>query len=134
MDEIKLMSAWLSTLIQNLLCFRTQVKVFHWQTSQFSQHKALDKLTRDLDKFGDKVVEISLGIYDGKFDVPSDCVDLVNIPETGGLDIPKNYLEKVVRPYFKSLEGVTDIPSSVRTVLDDIQGSVDRTIYLLHLK
>lgn len=40
-----------------LLHARTQLKIFHWQTKSYSEHKALDKLDKSLIELNDKWVE-----------------------------------------------------------------------------
>lgn len=42
---------------------REQIKVYHWQTHSFAQHKATDELLDALDKTIDEYVEIYMGKY-----------------------------------------------------------------------
>lgn len=41
----------------SLLQMRTQVKLFHWQTTSYAEHKALDALDAQLIELNDKWVE-----------------------------------------------------------------------------
>jgi len=42
---------------------RDQVKMYHWQTKSFSEHKATDELVGTLDTNIDKFVEVYMGRY-----------------------------------------------------------------------
>ena len=44
-------------LINKLLTFYNQVKILHWQTTSFAEHKALDGLYGDLSDGIDSFVE-----------------------------------------------------------------------------
>jgi len=42
---------------------REQIKLYHWQTHSFAQHKATDELLDSLDKVIDEYVEVYMGRY-----------------------------------------------------------------------
>jgi len=42
---------------------REQIKLYHWQTHSFAQHKATDELLDSLDKAIDEYVEVYMGHY-----------------------------------------------------------------------
>lgn len=42
---------------------REQIKLYHWQTHSFAQHKATDELLDNLDKTIDEYVETYMGKY-----------------------------------------------------------------------
>ena len=42
---------------------REQIKLYHWQTHSFAQHKATDDLLDSLDKAIDEYVEVYMGHY-----------------------------------------------------------------------
>jgi len=42
---------------------RQQIKLYHWQTHSFAQHKATDDLLDSLDKAIDEYVEVYMGHY-----------------------------------------------------------------------
>jgi DNA-binding ferritin-like protein len=52
----------LNNIIQLLLQFRIHIKMFHWQTKQYSYHKVSDELLSSIDDLTDKFVESSLGL------------------------------------------------------------------------
>lgn len=42
---------------------RSQIKLFHWQTTSYARHKATDDLIKALDDTSDKYVEVYMGRY-----------------------------------------------------------------------
>jgi DNA-binding ferritin-like protein len=52
-----------SRIISNLLTFQTTLKLFHWDTARYAQHKASDQLHTDLSANIDSFVEKMLGKY-----------------------------------------------------------------------
>lgn len=50
-------------IVSVLLTIRNQVKLYHWQTKSFADHKATDDLTAALDTAIDTFVEVYMGKY-----------------------------------------------------------------------
>jgi hypothetical protein len=50
-------------IVSHLLMIRNQIKLYHWQTKQFSRHTATDALTAALDLSIDNFVESYIGRY-----------------------------------------------------------------------
>jgi hypothetical protein len=50
-------------IVTHLLTLRNQIKLYHWQTKQFSRHTATDALTTALDLNIDAFVESYMGRY-----------------------------------------------------------------------
>ena len=53
----------LSNLIVLLFGFRTNIKMFHWQTQSYAYHKISDELLSSVDDLTDKLVEAICGSY-----------------------------------------------------------------------
>lgn len=50
-------------IVTTFFNIRDQVKLYHWQTKSFSEHKATDELVTQLDLNIDKFVEVFMGRY-----------------------------------------------------------------------
>ena len=50
-------------IIHAALEINAQLKLFHWQTFSYAQHKALDKIGESLSETFDKLIETLLGRY-----------------------------------------------------------------------
>jgi len=58
-----------SELISQFLTFQTQLKLFHWASIRYGQHKASDQLHADLATHIDSFVEKMLGKYKNHADI-----------------------------------------------------------------
>lgn len=50
-------------IVSAMLTIRNQIKLYHWQTKSFADHKATDDLTAALDTAIDSFVEVYMGKY-----------------------------------------------------------------------
>lgn len=50
-------------IVNVLFNIRDQIKLYHWQTMSFSEHKSTDELVKSLDTNIDKFVEVYMGRY-----------------------------------------------------------------------
>lgn len=50
-------------IVSAMLTIRNQIKLYHWQTKSFADHKATDDLTAALDTAIDTFVEVYMGKY-----------------------------------------------------------------------
>ena len=50
-------------IVSAMLTIRNQIKLYHWQTKSFADHKATDDLTAALDTSIDSFVEVFMGKY-----------------------------------------------------------------------
>lgn len=55
-------------LLEIMISYRESLKLFHFQTSQFSYHKITDDIIKEYDELFDKFWEVYQGIY-GKLNI-----------------------------------------------------------------
>jgi hypothetical protein len=121
MEESKVMEYFLGLL--------GQVKVFHWSTMKYGQHKALDDLHSSLSSSVDKFVEVFLGKYKKQpvkvfkitMDAVSDMTKLDKFLETERENIRKMY---------SSFSKVSEL----QNIMDEMMGAFDQAIYLCNLQ
>jgi DNA-binding ferritin-like protein len=117
--------------VVNLIKLQNQLRILHWQTESYAQHKALGKAYENLDGLIDELVEV----YQGKrgrikYTTPIE-LNLVNIDEISIMDVLEefvSYLSSSFNDYIE--EGDTDLLN----IRDTILGEVNRLKYLLTLK
>ena len=106
----------------------TQVKLFHWATTEFSKHKALDDLHSTLQTRIDDLIEAYIGLnrktaglskFTLKSTATSDCKMIMT------------YLEKTREEIRAMLEA--DMQSELKNIMEDILAAYDRAIYLSRL-
>ena len=106
-----------------------QLKVFHWQTTSYSEHKALEKAYNNLDDLFDSFVEIYYGKYGRPTDAPEYTIKLEiyagDIKETisGFRDQMMQELGNLLNENDKDLLNIKD----------EIEGEFNRLLYLLSL-
>lgn len=119
--------------IAPILAFQNQLRVFHWQTFSYAEHKALGKAYEILDELFDTFVET----YYGKYGKSSEIVEYTIRLESYGSDrdVKKTIANKKreLIGYIRS-QVLTDADQDLKNITDDIEGQINRLQYLLDLK
>ncbi len=110
----------------HLLTIRNQIKLYHWQTKQFSRHKATDDLTAALDLNIDAFVESYMGRY-GRPTV-SGSIKLHNFSESAA----KAFVAKETK-YLETLK-LRKEDSDLLNLRDTILGDLTKVSYLFTLQ
>lgn len=120
-------------LIPSFLTMQAQLKVYHWQTTNYAQHKALDFAYEELEDSIDSFIEI----YQGKF--------ATRLKADGGVFTLKiaNYVSvedtmKTLQTYSEYL--INSVPKQIEkddtgllAIRDDMLKTFQQTMYLLSL-
>jgi hypothetical protein len=115
-------------LLCEMLEASAQAKVFHWQTSSFSEHEALGEFYEGFNGLMDRFIESYQGCY-GR--IMMGC-DMEVKPYT--LGAPITFLEEF-KSYISGGARMLVIGNPALTnILDEINGLVDQTIYRLTFK
>jgi DNA-binding ferritin-like protein len=120
------------TLVTTLLTLQSQLRVFHWQTKSYAEHKAIGKLYEGLEPLIDDFVEI----FSGRYGVPvaknQYTLTFGNYKDNAGcvefIDKTIQYMEKDVPAMLKPED--TDLLN----LRDEMVGALNKTKYLLRLK
>jgi hypothetical protein len=111
-----------------LFNIREQIKLYHWQTSSFAQHKTTDDLVKSLDANIDAFVEAYMGTY-GR-------------PSAGKTLPVKNLTSQGMKAYLRKTRGflIKTLPTKIHpddkdllAIRDTILGDVDKAMYLFTL-
>jgi DNA-binding ferritin-like protein len=117
-------------LVNLLLSLLIIIKVYHWKTKSYAEHKATDELYSSLNESIDKFVEVLLGKDDSRLNMKNHTIDITD-PST------KNDLKKIINEYRILLEDKLEnyIPMKGNTDLynirDEILGDLNRFLYLI---
>jgi DNA-binding ferritin-like protein len=110
---------------------REQIKLYHWQTHSFAQHKATDELLDSLDKVIDEYVETYMGKYGRpKMTTRNNTVRVQNMNAKMMLKFIKACIAYLEGPLVKKLK-----PSDTDLVnlRDEMIGDLDKVLYLFTL-
>jgi DNA-binding ferritin-like protein len=105
------------------------VKLYHWKTHSFSQHKATDELYERLNGHVDTFVEVLLGKDQSRIQMVEKNVELIDSSTTS------NFQSRV----FEYREFLTDMniyfdehrDSDLLNIRDEILGDINQFLYLL---
>ena len=118
-------------IIVPLVQFQQQLRIFHWQTESYAQHKALGKAYEALDDLIDSFVETFMGKYGRLKSTDGDyTLTLTNLE---GKDIAKTVDEFIT--YLETYETELDEKDTdLFNIRDEIKGGCNTLKYLLTLK
>jgi hypothetical protein len=111
---------------------REQIKLYHWQTHSFAQHKATDELLDALDKTIDEYVEIYMGKYGRpRVAARNSVIRIKNMTAKSMISFIKECISYLEGPLVKKLK-----PSDTDLVnlRDEMMGDLHKVQYLFTLQ
>lgn len=111
-------------IILTLVEASQQLKCYHWQTTSYAEHMALGSLYEAFEKAADSFAETLIGI-DGKRPSLKDTIELNDLEEGACIA----YVKAIVT----QLEALTDAPTDVLNMRDDLLQKCHGALYLLSL-
>jgi len=121
-----------SELINHFLELLMIIKVYHWKTYSYPEHKATDKLYESLNENIDKFVEIMLGKNNSRLNMKGKSINLSD-PNT------KTQIKKIINSYRILLEEKinkyidVDHDTDLLNIRDEILGDLNQFLFLLSL-
>ena len=114
-----------------LFTLRTQLKLHHWQTHEFSTHKATDEILLKLDDLIDEYVETYMGEY-GRPSVTkgTGIIQIKNLSEKAVVSFVK---EAIVHLQTKFVKGYKASDTALLNVRDEMIGALQKLLYFLSL-
>lgn len=117
-------------IIHKFLTILNCVKLYHWSTASYSQHKATDMLYEELNKHIDAFVEIMLAKTNKR--ISNIQISTCNVPN-------KVEFVKKARGFKQYLYGLNRymdpvLDSNLYNIRDEMLGVVDQLLYLFQLK
>jgi hypothetical protein len=126
----------LASIFGKILQNSAQIKLLHWQTNFYGQHKALDAFWGAFNDLSDTLAESIMGKF-GKPVLSEDegCLTIHNYknPESGNLN---EFLDHLYQCYNADCRGhfSADKDSEIINIIDEIVALIDQNRYLLSLK
>jgi hypothetical protein len=113
-----------------------QIKLLHWQTESLSEHKALDKMFKDLVDLGDELVESVMGKYGRPHLEDSELnFQILNYVEPNIPDGLPGFLHQMDTCFRKKCAPLFSEESDpeIHNIIQEILGKIDKLSYLLTL-
>jgi DNA-binding ferritin-like protein len=115
-------------IVNLMLTLRNQVKIYHWETMQFSRHKSTDDLLDKLDDSIDKFVEVYIGKYGRpKLTTKTGTIRLRNFSDEEGPQLLKQAIEWL-STRLPTLLSSKD--TDLLNIRDEIVADLNQTLYL----
>lgn len=115
--------------ITQLLQIHNQIRILHWQTSSYSEHKALGKLYENLDELIDTFVEVRSGQYGTSKAKNNFTISMENIEKCN----PKKCIEEGIDVLKKIYKSISEEDTELKNILDEMISAMRKTRYLLEL-
>ena len=122
-----------SHIAYKALMHTAQLKLYHWQTKSYAEHKALDEAFGSLIDLSDELMESTMGKY-GRPDMKGLCdFTLKNYVDDGSL---LHFVQEMKICYDEKLRSMfsKEKDPELLNILDEIIAMFDKTTYLLTLK
>ena len=110
---------------------REQIKLYHWQTHSFAQHKATDELLDNLDKTIDEYVETYMGKYGRpRVGTRNHSIRIHNMSQKNILRFIKDCAKHLEGPLVK---GLKSNDTDLINLRDEMLGDLHKVLYLFTL-
>lgn len=118
-----------SHIIRVFLEILNVVKIYHWKTRSYAQHKATDELYERLNENIDKFIEILLGKDESRFMIMNEMVRTIDT--TNKSDFKSRVYE--YRKFLTDMNIYFDahLDSDLLSLRDEILGDVNQFLYLM---
>jgi hypothetical protein len=119
-----------SILILGFLTLQNQIKLYHWQTTQYSRHMSTDKFYEKINELIDSFIEVYQGKYGRIFLKQNKMINLENLEDknaSGYLESVKVFLTENVPKFLRNND--TDLFN----IRDEMLALTNQTIYLFTL-
>jgi len=121
-----------SIIVENFMQMLNTIKLYHWNTHSFSQHKATDELHERLSENIDKFVEVLLGKKEDRIKNINSKIPIFNAKNT------YTFRDKVYqyREYLINMDKCFDKTrdTDLLNIRDEILGDINQFLYLLSLR
>lgn len=118
-----------ANIIKMFLALINMIKLYHWKTRSYAQHKATDELYANLNIHIDKFVEVLLGKDNSRIHMMSKKMKLIDCDNTQ--DFKKHIFE--YREFFINMDKYFDKKrdSDLLAIRDDILIDINQFLYLM---
>lgn len=118
----------INEIVKFFFTLQLNLKIYHWNTTSFSRHKASDEFGGKLSSLIDRFVEVYIGRYNIKPIISNIKIDSAFLTDEGA----GNLLIKS-RKYLEELSNIIK-DTDLLTIRDELLSEVNQTLYLYQLK
>lgn len=120
-----------NVFVKTFLEILNMVKLYHWKTQSYSEHKATDELYSNLNEHMDNFVEILMGKDESRIKLLEDKIQLIDMSNI------RDFKEKIYafREFLinMNMHLSASKDSDLLNIRDEILGDINQFLYLLTL-
>jgi len=120
-----------SIIVENFIEMLNTIKLYHWNTRSFAQHKATDELYQRLNEHVDKFVEVFLGKKNDRIQKIDSKINMVNTRYAKSFRSQIYYYREYLIDMDKCLDSKKD--TDLINIRDEILADINQFLYLLTL-
>ena len=117
-------------LVQIFFHMMLNIKLYHWETTNFARHKASDELHANLSALIDKFIEVYIGGYTRPTFTSTFSVKVKRLNDTDIIEVLNQYKEFLKHELPKY---VKESDTDLLNIRDEMLGILNQTKYRLHL-
>lgn len=122
-------------IVSTFLQMLNTVKLYHWKTTSFAQHKATDELYSNINKNVDSFVEMMLGKTGSRINLPGhSTLPLSDYSNIVGFTREINYYKQFLINMGKDSKLSAPYNTDLMTIRDELLGNLNQFSYLLTFK
>lgn len=119
---------YINAFVKTLFTLQLTNKLYHWNTTYYSRHKASDSFNDSLQEYLDKFVEVFIGRYLAKPMINNIKIDISSINDDTIIQVLED-----AKKYLESMEkSIKD--TDLLNIRDELLASINQTLYLFQLK
>lgn len=112
---------------------REQIKLYHWQTTTYSRHKATDEVLGKLDSLIDRYVEVYIGKYGRpRLTTGTNTTKLINMSDATAVRFIKNCIDYVIHNLVAN-SAKRPADTDLTTIRDEMLAELNQLLYLFTL-
>ena len=117
-------------IVQIFFHMMLNIKLYHWETTSFSRHKATDELHSNLSERIDKFIEVYIGGYDRPKFTSTFSIKVKQLNDTNIIEVLNEYITflKYELPKF-----VIQSDTHLLNIRDEMLADINQALYLFTL-
>ncbi len=122
-----------SELVQHFLEMLMIIKVYHWKTYSYAEHKATDELYDKLNENIDKFVEIMLGKNESRLIMKGKKIEFSDPSTKKSLKVIINNYKSLLQDKMNNYININK-DTDLTNIRDEILGNLNQFLYLITFK
>ena len=122
----------MNKVIIQLIAFKNQIELLHWQTGSYARHKSYDEFLEEFSEALDKLVETYQGAYEPLAFGEDAIIRLYDIKEVGLTELMDQTEELLIATLPESID--TGRSPDLLNIRDELLGALNNLKFHLRLK